>query len=34
MKSKSLNTPFLDQTLSGRVDLVMLGEKILLDRDS
>jgi dihydroorotase len=33
MKSKSSNTPFLDQTLMGRVDLVMLGEKILLERD-
>jgi dihydroorotase len=32
MKSKSRNTPFLDQTLSGRVDLVMLGETILLER--
>lgn len=32
MKSKSRNTPFLDQTLAGRVDLVMLGETILLDR--
>jgi dihydroorotase len=33
MKSKSSNTPFLDQTLMGRVDLVVLGEKILLERD-
>lgn len=32
MKSKSRNTPFLDQSLSGRVDLVMLGETILLER--
>jgi dihydroorotase len=32
MKSKSINTPFLDQTLSGRVDLVVLGSEILLER--
>lgn len=32
MKSKSINTPFIDQTLKGRVDLVVLGEQILLDR--
>ena len=32
MKSKSRNTPFLDQTLKGSVDLVILGEAILLDR--
>ncbi len=32
MKSKSRNTPFLDQTLKGSVDLVVLGGEILLDR--
>jgi dihydroorotase len=32
MKSKSQNTPFLDKTLKGSVDLVVLGDKILLDR--
>ena len=32
MKSKSQNTPFLDKTLKGSVDLVVLGEAILLDR--
>jgi dihydroorotase len=32
MKSKSQNTPFLDKTLSGRVDLVILGDEILLER--
>ena len=32
MKSKSRNTPFLDKTLKGRVDLVLLGETILLER--
>ncbi|MBK1884468.1 dihydroorotase [Luteolibacter pohnpeiensis] len=32
MKSKSRNTPFLDQTLKGRVDLVILGDEILLQR--
>lgn len=32
MKSKSINTPFIDQTLKGRVDLVVLGDKILLER--
>jgi dihydroorotase len=32
MKSKSRNTPFLDQTLKGRVDLVVLGGNVLLDR--
>jgi dihydroorotase len=32
MKSKSRNTPFLNQTLAGRVDLVVLGKEILLDR--
>ena len=32
MKSKSRNTPFLDKTLKGRVDLVVLGDQILLER--
>lgn len=32
MKSKSQNTPFLDKTLNGRVDLVVLGSEILLRR--
>jgi dihydroorotase len=32
MKSKAQNTPFLDKTLSGRVDLVVLGDAILLER--
>lgn len=32
MKSKSRNTPFLDKTLVGSVDLVVLGDGILLDR--
>lgn len=32
MKSKSRNTPFLDKTLNGRVDLVVLGNEILLER--
>jgi len=32
MKSKSRNTPFIDQTLKGRVDLVVLGKTILLER--
>jgi len=32
MKSKAQNTPFLDKKLHGRVDLVVLGDKILLER--
>lgn len=32
MKSKSRNTPFLDKTLKGRVDLVVLGDAVLLER--
>lgn len=32
MRSKSRNTPFLDRSLRGRVDLVLLGEEILLER--
>ena len=34
MKSKSRNTPFLDKTLKGSVDLVVLGDEVLLDRDA
>ncbi|MEO5713284.1 MAG: dihydroorotase [Luteolibacter sp.] len=32
MKSKSINTPFINQTLRGSVDLVVLGNEILLER--
>jgi dihydroorotase len=32
MKSKSRNTPFINQTLAGSVDLVILGDAVLLDR--
>ena len=32
MKSKSRNTPFLDKTLDGRIDLVVLGDEVLLER--
>jgi dihydroorotase len=32
MKSKSQNTPFIDQTLRGSVDLVILGAELLLER--
>jgi len=32
MCSKSQNTPFLDQTLDGSIDLVVLGDEILLER--
>ena len=32
MKSKSVNTPFLDQTLQGRVEMVVRGEEVLLER--
>ncbi|MDB6077944.1 MAG: dihydroorotase [Akkermansiaceae bacterium] len=32
MKSKSRNTPFLDQTLKGSIDLVVLGDQVLLER--
>jgi dihydroorotase len=32
MKSKSQNTPFIDQTLQGRVELVVLGDQVLLER--
>lgn len=33
MKSKSQNTPFLDKTLKGSVDLVVLGNEVLLERN-
>lgn len=33
MKSKSQNTPFLNQTLKGSVDLVVLNQEILLERN-
>ena len=32
MKSKSQNTPLINQTLKGSVDMVMLGNEILLER--
>jgi dihydroorotase len=32
MRSKSVNTPFLNQTLKGRVDLVVRGSEVLLER--
>ena len=32
MKSKSQNTPFINQTLKGSVELVVLGDEILLER--
>lgn len=32
MKSKSQNTPFIDKTLKGSVDLVVLGDQVLLER--
>lgn len=32
MKSKSTNTPFLNQTLQGRVDVVVLNGEVLLER--
>ena len=32
MQSKSQNTPFLDKTLDGSIDLVVLGDELLLDR--
>lgn len=32
MQSKSRNTPFLNQTLNGRVELVILGDDVLLER--
>ncbi len=33
MSSKSVNTPFLDKTLKGRVEMVVRGEEILLERE-
>jgi len=32
MRSRSQNTPYLDKSLCGRVDLVVLGDNILLER--
>lgn len=32
MQSKSQNTPFLDKTLDGSIDLVVVGDEILLER--
>jgi len=32
MKSKSSNTPFLDKTLKGSVEMVVLGDEVLLER--
>ena len=32
MKSKSSNTPFLNKTLKGSVEMVVLGDEILLER--
>lgn len=32
MKSKSSNTPFLNQTLKGSVDVVVLKDEVLLNR--
>ncbi len=34
MKSRSVNTPFLDQTLRGRVDMVVRGDEVLLQREA
>jgi dihydroorotase len=34
MRSKSHNTPFLGKTLLGRVEMVVLGDEILLDRQA
>ena len=31
-KSKSYNTPFYEQTLKGKIDLVVLGDQVLLER--
>ena len=33
MKSPSQNTPFLNKTLNGSVDLVVLGNEVLLERN-
>ena len=32
MRSKSVNTPFLDKTLRGRVVMVVRGDAVLLER--
>jgi dihydroorotase len=32
MQSKSINTPYLDKTLHGRITLVVVGAEVLLDR--
>jgi len=32
MKSKSINTPFLDRTLKGRIEMVVRGRDVLLER--
>ena len=32
MQSKSVNTPFLDKTLKGRVEMVVRGREWLMDR--
>ena len=32
MESKSPNTPFLDKTLKGSVEFVLVGNEVLLDR--
>ena len=34
MRSKASNTPFLDQTLDGSVDMVLSHGDILLERDA
>ena len=31
-KSRSLNTPFRNRELTGRVEMVVLGDRVLLDR--
>ncbi len=33
MKSLSSNTPFLDKTLTGSIDMVVLGDRVLLERN-
>ncbi len=33
MKSRSINTPFFEKELKGRVDTVVLGDEVLLQRD-
>ena len=34
MKSRSVNTPFLNQTLRGRVEMVLRGDEVLLQREA